>query len=334
MLRFVVAANVAFALLPKVAHADGAGPSSFFRLSWVREDSAESCPDARVVAQRVREHLGRDPFSESAGIAAEIVVAGQSGGFVARIRIRGEGSGLRGERILTSDENCDTLASAVALALAMYMDPNAALRPHAPEPQALVPSAPPAAQQSAVALPAANLPEPSTDDSRGHGGAVAGGVLVSNGLLPGLSPGARISAELRPLPRLRVLVTGGFLPEQHTADRRFAFGLAAGGAGACVDLVATPFVELAPCASILAGEIHSVVLVLSPTTPGGRLWMGAAALAQARFHVLPPLFVEIGAGAWIPFLRHTFEVTSWPQPIFQEAALAPVVDFGVGSEFP
>jgi hypothetical protein len=338
--------GVAVSLSPGVAIADGAGPQAEpLRLSWVREETAGSCPDARAVAGRVRDRLGRDPFADSAEIAAEVVVAEQGGTFVARIRIRADGGALRGERIITSEGSCETLTAAVALALALYVDPEAALRPRnsgRAETAAAIPRVTPQAETraGAAAPPPTSITPPSVDAAEhaareplARGTSLSAGWLVGADLVPGVAPAARIAAEHQPMPRVHVLLGGAFFPEQRTSDGRFGFGLAAGGAGVCVDALATAFLEVGPCLSVLAGEIHAVVYTLDPTRPGGRFWMGTEALGRVRLRVLPPLFLDIGAGAWVPFVRHRFDVTGQPEKVFQEPALAPVVDLEIGATF-
>jgi len=336
---FAWALGAASALRPAVARASDDAQGQALRLSWVREEPARSCPDARALARRVRARLGRDPFSDSAGTAAEVVVKTQGDELVARIQIRASDGALRGERTITSDGDCETLVAAVALAIALYIDPTAALAPHASEGSAPVaappaPPTPPTPPVPTAIAAAPPIPDPPPPVPRPWRGALSAGVFVSAGLLPGVGPGTRLGAELRPAARLRLMLTGALLPETRTDDGRFGFGLGAGGAGACADVVMTPLVELAPCLALLAGEIHAVVYTLEPTHPGGRFWAGAAALGRVRFHLLPHVFVELSAGAWAPFVRYRFEVSGRSEQVFQEPALAPVVDLGVGTAFP
>lgn len=334
-----------------VACAFGAGvsradepPTQPLRLSWVREATATTCPDARIVAGRVRERLGRDPFSDSAPTSAEVVVTARPGGFVAHIRIRDEQGALRGERTITSEESCDTLASATALALAIHIDPDAALRTPAsrPSPPAAI-AAPlaiaplPTAPPPLAAPPTPPVPPPAHDRATPpgrapflRGGALSAGSFAASELVPGLAPGARITAELRPTSRVHALVVGVLVPERQTSDGHFAFGLAAGGPGACVDAVADRRLELAACAAVLAGEIHAVVYTLEPARPGGRFWVAGSVSARARFHLAPWLFIEGAAGAVVPFVRYAFDVVGRSGAVFQEAAFAPIADIGIG----
>jgi hypothetical protein len=337
--------GILFSLPGSIAFAADEPRTEPLRLSLVRGEGAGTCPDARVVAARVRDRLGRDPFSESAETAVEIVVAGQDGGYVARIRIRANGGALLGERTIASKESCDTLAAAVALAVALYVDPDAALRPPGPPARSAVATpalrpneaAPPVAP---TAVDAAPSPRPPTLDTLSgaeapvRGAVLTAGVFAVENVLPVVAPGARIGAELLPVEHVHILVTGALLPEQRTGDGRYGFGLSAGGVGACVDVLASKRFELAPCATALLGEIHSVVYALVPTSPGDRFWGGVAAIARVRARVLSPLFVELGLGAWIPAVRYQFDVTGRSGPVLQETWAAPVVDFGVGAAFP
>jgi hypothetical protein len=333
------ALGIACSLPGPIAFAAEGSRAEPLRLSLVREEAAGACPDVRAIAARVRSRLGRDPFSESAATAVEIVVTEQAGAYTARIRIRADGGALLGERTITSNESCDTLAAAVALAVALYVDPDAALRPHNPSPASLEIPSPRPNDAAPPGAPAPGGPAPAPLERPAIAPPVPGAVLTSGALaaqniLPGIALAARIGAEVLLVARLHVLVTGALFPERKTADGRFGFGLAAGGLGACEDVLASRRFELAPCVTALVGEVHSVVYTLVPTFPGGRVWGGVEGIVRARIRVLPRLFVELGAGIWIPALRYQFDVTGRSAPILQETWAAPVVDFGAGVAFP
>lgn len=316
------------------------------RLSWVRAGSAESCPDARSVVAQVRERLGRDPFSDGASNAAEILVERRDGQFSARIALRSE-HGTQGERTLTTDQECDALVSAVALALAIQLDPNAALRPRgsvevpAPdaEPQVVQATSPsPRPRVEAAAKPAAPSTSPAseivaaTNDGRERGTLSAGALLTSN-LVPGAGVGATLGAELTLARRLHASLTAGYVAESRTSDGRFGFGLSMAGVGLCGDAVATRWITLDACAAVLPGAIHAVVYADLPTRPGERFWLGASATAVARVNVLRSLFLEVAGGAIFPMIRHHFSVTGVADDVFRQPAAVPLGQLAVGTSF-
>jgi hypothetical protein len=347
---------VAVQAVPGVARGDTA-PREPIRLSVVRTDAANSCPDARVIAERVRERLGRDPFAESAPSNAEVTLdrsdTGPSRSFVARVRIRDSAGVLEGERDLESDQSCDTLASAVALALALFVDPQAALRPSpapaaaSPAPASAAPASPPVAPASA---PSAPLPGPQTlleerqpppphdessADEPSRGGSASLGAFGAPGLLPGLAWGARITADVAWGTRLHVLATGFLAPEQPTSDQRFAFGLSALGLGGCVDALMRRWLQLGLCPDIAIGEIHAIVYALSTLQalpPGGRPWATVEAQVRGRLPLYGPLFAELSVGVFVPLVRYGFSIVG-QSPIFQQGAVIPTGDMQLGLHF-
>ncbi len=76
---------------------------------------------------------GRDPFDEAAVRRVELRWSRQQRQFVARIDVI-ESDGQRGERVLV-DRSCAELVPAVALAIAIAIDPRVALGPLLPGPQ-------------------------------------------------------------------------------------------------------------------------------------------------------------------------------------------------------
>ena len=302
------------------------------RLSWVREEGAADCPDARVIEQRAKAWLGRDPFSPAAETAAEITVARRADGFVARIRVRGKDGVVVGERVLTSEEpRCETLASAVAFALALQVDPEAALRPKRlakvePPPRA-APAAPAPPERTAKPV------EPPRRTSPREASLSVGAVAVA-GLVPGLAGGARLAAGLAWTPRWRVVLSTLLVPEQRTADRSVGFGLSALGAGACLDLLDGSVAQLAPCAELHGGEVHALVYALEPAPPGTRFWSAASAAARLKFRVFKPLSVELGAGLVLPFTRPRFQVEGRSDTVFRQSIVAPTADVSLGLTFP
>lgn len=328
--RHATFAVAVFATIAVPTRARGEAPSTL-RLSWVRDDGADGCPDARVIEARTRAWLGRDPFSSTAKTSAEISVARSGNGFAARIRVRDEDGSIAGERRIVSDEpSCDTLASAVALALAVHVDPNAAFG--APSRPPVAPPAPPPPAPPPRA-PEAPPPPPRASAATREASLTAGAVVVS-GLLPSVAFGARTAADLSFLPRWRAVLSGMILPARETSSGQFAFGLAAAGLGACADVVRAGVVHLAPCVEIAAGEIQSEVYAFHATPPGARFWAGASAFARARWTGLAPLVVDAGAGVFVPVTRPRFVVEGHDERAFQEDVVAPAADLAVGLTFP
>jgi hypothetical protein len=143
-----------------------------------------------------------------------------------------------------------------------------------------------------------------------------------------LSTGVEVARALR--------VTAGalYLPEVHTADGDFAFGLTAGWGGACFQPVEGPRARLSLCGLGLLGAIHSVVLALEPTRPGDRPWAGAALSAQLRVRVAGPLIVDLGGDGIAPLTRDRFLVQNRPGTVFQQSPVVGMAFAGLGVVIP
>jgi hypothetical protein len=357
--RLLTRAAAAFFTVAAAGQADTTDQT--IRLSWVRSDEAAACPDAQIVMDRVRTRLGKDPFSERARTAAEVLVERNADGFVAHVRVRSADGTLAGERTLRSSESCDTLASAVAFALALFIDPNAALGPPAvPAPVQPEPSRPtipsPAAPPPAVPLPAVPLPavpppvsppaqssppdfaSPSVRQPTAVRASIAtaAGALVAPGLLPGAGWGPLLRAEVEVVARVSLGGQAVLLPEERTSDGEFGFGVSAMGARGCVDILSNGVLRLAPCAGVWAGEIYAVVFpkTLLALPPGGRAWGSAEVSARARLRIVGPLFAEVEGGIFIPFARYPFSVKGQVNAVFQESAVVPTGSLALGVSFP
>jgi hypothetical protein len=106
------------------------------RLVYVRETGAESCPDEPEVRRSVAARLGYDPFVDGPGRVVRVVLSLAARRLRASIEITDENGDLLGTNQLSPRvRNCDTLASAIELAIALAIDPLLASGPvHAPSP--------------------------------------------------------------------------------------------------------------------------------------------------------------------------------------------------------
>jgi hypothetical protein len=114
-------------LIADLARADAPKKSS---LSWVRLEGAESCVATQPLARAVEQRLGRSVFVSAA--EAELSVEGRiekkKTGWHAHVEVRDPNGKLLGKRDLDSSApSCDTLTSPLSLALAVMIDPDAAL---------------------------------------------------------------------------------------------------------------------------------------------------------------------------------------------------------------
>ncbi len=105
------------------------------RLSYQRGPGAEACPDEAAVREAVLARLGYDPFDDTAPrrLRASVGRSGhRDGPLVARIELRDAAGALQGERDLRgAGSDCTELATAMAIAISLGIDPLSAAEPHA-----------------------------------------------------------------------------------------------------------------------------------------------------------------------------------------------------------
>lgn len=320
------------------------------RLVWVLGEDTDGCSDGASIARRVSTRLGKNVFSDAATTSIEGVIQRAGPRWEAHLYIRGADGKLAGARLLTSDgPTCEALDSATTLAVALAIDPIAALRPlpAAPPgpsaPVAALPAVPPAApamapsaapvtppsvppaEPSPVASPAARRPPP----KRVAQSTVRG--VFAAGLLPHPAFGVEVSTDIEVARFVGISAGALYLPEVHSGPD-FAFGLTAGWLGGCAHTHA--FVDLSACGKALLGGIHSVVYGVEPDKPGDRLWAGAALSAEASLLLLGPMALEVGGEAVAPLIRDHFVVQGRSGDVFQQQVVGGAAFVGLGVTIP
>lgn len=284
-----LASACAFAVL-------GAAPtalaeSSGYRLELVRAEGTGSCPSAPTLEGDVAKRLGRNPFSSTAERSIEVVIERADGKWRARLYLRVDDS-EDAARLLESDApECKELGESVALALALAIAPE-------------LPPLPPKATPVVVAPPPAPAPVPRHTL---HGAMSVRGV-ASASLLPRTAAGAALSVSLRG-DLLGANVGASFFPQQRvrTGEAELGFGLSAAFVSGCL-WPRTREPQLWSCLGMQAGALHSVVFAPRPERPGDRPWLAASSELGVRQRLVGRLFVEAGAAAVFPLLRHRFAV--------------------------
>lgn len=316
-----------------------AAPTERYRLSWVRGKGAEECPGAEQLAQAVRQRLGRDPFASEAARDIEGSVARIDDFWQARLNVLDAHGVVLGSRDLSAQApTCALLADAVALAIALTIDPSPPLNPPAnaitpapiqplPAPMATV-SPPPAAPAPAPAPPRQRAPASSTF---GMGASANGSILF--GGLPRPAAGGELGVDLRLARPFRLALGVAFYSEARTNRAEFAIGLTAASLGACFDALNKPKVGLDACAGFQAGALHVVVYSPDPTSPGERLWLAGRIGPRLRWRFAPPVELVLGGAAVLPLIRHDFAVEGQP-PLFETPAVGFCAGVGLGTSIP
>ncbi len=177
------------------------------KLVYSRSVDADSCPDEQVLRRAVAARVGYDPFFAYATrtIVASLARRGQA--FAATVDLIDEGGVSHGARELRAEGDCGELLEAVALAIAIAIDPqslsrpaSAALAPALDEPTAPPPSPavvviPPRPTSDAAAIPPSSPPSEASMAPWSFD--VSAGLAGSVGFAPGPSAGLSLGADAR-----------------------------------------------------------------------------------------------------------------------------------------
>ncbi len=305
----VISTIASCALAGLVAAAAVVAPSGKVRLAWVRAEGASLCPAVEAVRDNVGRKLGWNPFDDGAPKSFEVVARRSDRVWIADIYSYDAQRGTSGFRQVRSDANdCRELVDAVALALALAIDPEATLgAPAGPRPS------PRMATPEPGPLPPAAVPR------AWHSMLTARG-LAAVGALPRFALGAAIAATVDGPSRL-ALSTGAFLlPNVRTEPNApvFGFGITAGWLDGCFVLHQAANTDVRACSGLRLGALHAVVYTPAPTDPGDRVWSALGASFAADQRLFGSVFIEVGLEATVPLLRYRFFAENLPGVIFEQ----------------
>jgi len=305
--------------------------------SWVRTDGAESCPGRTALATDVTRRLGYDAFREPYGQSLEGVVSRTERGWTVHLYNRGSDGTTLGQRTLESEEaECEALTDAVALAMALVVDPEAALRAPTPDAATAPDALPPTEAPEPVSEPAVDAPTaPAAEEPPARAAVRLGvGAAGSYDMIPGLGAAARLSVDGPILPELRWFGAVSFWPEQvathNTAS--FGIGLTAFSLGLCAGAGFDGF-RFDGCATLDVGAVHVVVHSPTPLAPGQRLHVGATALLRLEARIVDPLWVGFFGGIAVPFVRYQYRVQGHREVVFEPSAVSPVLGIDLAVRF-
>jgi hypothetical protein len=309
--------------------------------AWVRGAGAESCPAEATLAKIVSARLGRDPFFRESPRFIEGVVERTPSGWSAFIRMSTDGSSL-GTRELTSDgPDCSAITAASVLAIAIGIDPDAALGIAPNTPPAAPPPAPlesakqekppeklrfsaPSPSNVLVRPPSASLPLPFpriTVSPRG---------ILGFALLPRIAPGFALMTGLEGR-RWEAALGMLWLPEVSTSNDDFAFGITAITLGGCMNAVRARRFSVSACLGVHGGAIHPVVAsgqTYVPLDVRHRAWFAGAFFLRARIPIASLLSIDAGVELVIPLIRRDFAIREERDPVFAMAPLGFTTFFG------
>lgn len=184
------------------ASVSNAAPTS--RLVYSRSTDAASCPDEQALRRAVAARIGYDPFF---AWATRTIVAGvtrRDGVYLATVELVDEAGTSHGARELRAEGECTELLDAVALAIAIAIDPQSLTRqPAAAPPPVPGPAAP---EERRDTVPSMGAPATVDAPEPAHPAVppvaplhveLAAGAVASGGVAPAPAVGLALSGGLR-----------------------------------------------------------------------------------------------------------------------------------------
>ncbi len=299
------------------------GVSPPFQLAY--DAPPDVCPNAIAFFGAIRARTERARLARPGEPAVAIGVrikALRGGSVVGRVEIR-EPDGVGQERTVES-ASCKEVAQALALVIALYLDPDAttgAMPETEPESEPAPPPSPEPARRrrprsNDVVPPPPHPSHPSHPPQRaalalaaGVGAGAAGGIGPSVGLL------ARAFGEItidgasivRPMswarPSLRLLLDFATTSSEVAAGSQ-TYVLVAGGLRLCpVDVALGRGIFAGPCAGMQAGVHRGTSAGVPNARDQDKPWLSPLGTAHALFPVAERLTVELEAGVVVPLVR-------------------------------
>jgi len=298
------------------------------RLDIVRGDGADTCADGARVQREVIRRLGQDPFAHDPERFIEAVLSRGDREWSARVRIRDAAGALLGVRSLTSDApTCEALTEALALSLALVIDPAAATPPPPPPP---APPAPP------PAVAAAACPPRAPQHAARRGVVVVGLRAVGSwGVVPEASPGAALRAEVSLSRRWRARIEGRWLSEASTGPNAgWRIGVTSAHAGLCVAPALGRSLSFDVCAGLGVGAMRVSVDGAASMHTGDHPWAVVEAGPRLRWRPWSWIELDVDASAGAALVRRGFGVVGEAAPRFDPGVLSVNLGLGVAVALP
>jgi hypothetical protein len=336
-MRSVRRVAIAVFLLATSARAENAAAPKKSSLSWVRLEGAESCVATQPLARAVEQRLGRSVFVSAS--EAELSVEGRvekKKSWRAHVEVRDAAGKLLGKRDLESTAaSCESLTAPLALALAVMIDPDAALGGGTKADPTPPPNTSGVGDPGSIIIitepaPSAPKQKPKKELWRFE---TSAGFVVAPGLLPGLGFGIEASSLLTtPLAPIAGMADVVYLFENErriSADSSIRISHLRGSVGLCpLQLEADRFVG-----SLCAGGALGVLLARTsgPQATGStqaNVTLDFSFGARASFRILGPIVGGIQTQFVVPILRERIG------GVFQQGPIAGLGTLFLGVRIP
>src|SRR5262245_12313601 len=331
------------------AQAEPKRETGTYSLSFVRGAGAEACPSRLELEREVSTRLGHSPFDPNAERSIEILTERTPEGYRSIVSAIDREGKLLGRRVLLGEEpSCAPIFSATALAVALLIDPEAALsrnsganeaigRFEVDEPPPAPPAPPPAVPAPAplVAPPPPPPPAPMAPPRETPLAVTGAEAVVTLGVVPAVSPGVGVFTEGFPGGRWGFALSALYVSKASITegDTTLDVSLTTFGAALTFSPVSSRSFRLVTDAGLSAGALHVGVLGAPAIDSGDHGTVGLGFGARAEATVMNGVFFGVRVGAAVPFFRRELSVQGTQEVIWREPAIGGLASLGLGWAF-
>jgi hypothetical protein len=307
------------------APAQPQGPAQRASLVIIRSDGAQDCPEADTVAAQVRTVAGANVIGVGLSAApietwVQVAISRNFGGYTAQISTSGVRHGTRTLEDL--GPTCKSLADAVAVTIAMFLDPYESPASKTPVPAAPAPPRLLEPRARPVSLPA---------ESRLF---VDSSVGIAFNLLAHTQPFLSAGFGWRPSAHWSVALGGMFVVPDLATDgtRGVDLQLSVASLQVCAQALGdTARASLSWCAAPQLGSLAGSGTGYQNNFSERALWLALAIGPEAAFRITRSFSWVLAGQGVIPLLNQGFDVQSngVRSNAFQSPAVAGLVSLGV-----
>ena len=272
-------------------------------LSYATDAGIERCPSTRELTDAVAARVGYDAFAKPESqdtIDVVVTVKRRKEGVVGKLVLGGPHGGER--EIESSD--CREVVDALAVAIAIGIDPRSLAKPPEPPP----PAPPPPIQPPPAPPPEKPAPPPTPIQVR-----VMAGANALFGELPGTSAAIVLGASIRwKWIEPTIEGFGSFAASQNAYEGKVEGALDGAVLAPCIHVDA-----LFGCFTLTLAAFHGEGRELAMTNDGDGFYAAIGARIGGELRLVGPLFARITAEADVPTTRFTLQVDgrgAWTSP--------------------
>jgi hypothetical protein len=289
-------------------------------LAVTRDDGSRGCPDSATLAERVETVAGKRLFDSALDAERDTWVTVEFvrdfGGYRAVISARGSRQGTRA--LDDVGPECTSLADAVAITLAILLDPPLTKgEASSPALAAAVPVAvtPAAVTSATVAVPPTDsLPSGTSTPAKGREPVtfgLEGSAGASFAVLDGVAPLVEAGGRARLSDVLALALGGGFVPPDRveSGSGSVDVSLVFGYFRACANLLPRRRIVLEACLEPMLGGLSGSGNEYETTDTEWVFWSAAAGVLQGYGTISESVLWSIRARLLTPFVKHGFSVS-------------------------